>query len=195
MEGITQDPSVPLPIEELVARCLRGNQSAMAALVARYQGRVFGLCFRMLQQRQDAEDMAQETFVRALKSLDQWDPARPFEPWLLTIAGNRCRTLLGRRGRRVPTQTLSEPVLDESPDLQAARQLAEEVDLALVGIRDEYRQAFLLFHKEEMSYIEIAAALECPLGTAKTWVRRARQELIDRLSQRQVFQEPINAVR
>ena len=76
----------------LVSHCLAGDQGAMIALVDRFKGQVFGLCYRMLGQRQDAEDAAQETFVRVLKNLHRWDQARDFEPWLLAIAGNRCRT-------------------------------------------------------------------------------------------------------
>ena len=88
-------------IRLLVDDCRRGDQRAMAALVDRFRDRVFGLCLRMVGQRQDAEDMTQETFVRALRSLASWDSQRDFQPWLLAIAGNRCRTLLAtRRGGR-----------------------------------------------------------------------------------------------
>src|SRR5438132_14091434 len=90
----SQNKDFPLAdeVRALVQRSLAGDQIAMLALVDRYQGQVFGLCHRMLGQRQDAEDMAQETFVRALRSLSQWDQEREFLPWLLAIAGNRCRT-------------------------------------------------------------------------------------------------------
>ena len=79
---------------ELVDRCLTGQQGAVRQFIDQYQGPVFGLCYRMLAQRQDAEDMAQETFVRAIRSLHQWDRTRDMLPWLLSIAGNRCRSLL-----------------------------------------------------------------------------------------------------
>lgn len=177
-------------IRELVADCLSGSQTAMMELVDRYRGQVFGLCYRMLGHRQDAEDMAQETFVRLLKSLDRWDPERDFEPWLLAIAGNRCRTQLAKRMRRPPGAPLDEHLPDSSPDFQAARDLAEEVDRAFQSIRQEYRQAFTLFHQHELSYAEIAEAMSCPLGTVKTWVHRARKELIACLQQRGVVQEP-----
>ena len=78
---------------------------------------------------------------------------------------------------------------DNSPDLQAARNLAEEVELALTTIRADYRQAFLLFHEQQLSYAEIAEVMDCPLGTVKTWVHRARRELIQRLTKRGVVQE------
>lgn len=161
----------------------------MLALVERFRGQVFGLCYRMLGQRQDAEDVAQETFVRVLKNLDRWDAARDFEPWLLAIAGNRCRTALSTRKRRPAAEMLPEQVSDGLPDIQAAKNLAEEVTLALAGIREDYRQAFVLFHEQELSYGEIAEAMSVPLGTVKTWVHRARRELIDQLQRRGVVVE------
>src|SRR3954468_10312404 len=97
--GVTSRPAAS-DLPALVKRCLRGDQTAMLALVERFQGQVFGLCLRMLGQRQDAEDAAQETFVRVLRNLHRWDAERDFEPWLLAIAGNRCRTALSVRGRR-----------------------------------------------------------------------------------------------
>lgn len=168
----------------------------MLEIVERYQGQVFGLCYRMLGQRQDAEDAAQETFVRVLRNLHQWDPERDFEPWLLAIAGNRCRTALSTRMRRPRNESLPEDNLpDRQGDIQAAEQLAEEVQLALQTLRDEYREAFVLFHEHERSYIEIGEILGCPVGTVKTWVHRARKELIGWLRRRQVIQEPSHALR
>lgn len=175
-------------------RCVGGDQQAMLELVERYQGQVFGLCYRMLGHRQDAEDVAQESFVRVLRSLHRWDSTRQFEPWLLAIAGNRCRSHLAARRRRPTPQPLMETLGDESPDPLAVRQLAEEVQLALQDIREEYRQAFVLFHDHEMSYQEIAETLDCPLGTVKTWVHRARREMIERLRVRGVVGETSHAI-
>jgi RNA polymerase sigma-70 factor (ECF subfamily) len=175
-------------LRKLVRLCLAGRQDAMLELVERYRGRVFGLCYRMLGHRQDAEDVSQETFLRMLRSLAHWDPAREFEPWLLAIAANRCRTALAMRKRRPAAQTLVEPASDAPGELQAARNLAEEVSLAMALLRDEYRHAFVLFHEHELSYAEIAQALDCPIGTAKTWVHRARKELIARLRHRGVVE-------
>lgn len=181
-------------LRPLIRRCLTGDQGAMLALVERFRGQVFGLCYRMLGQRQDAEDVAQETFVRVLKNLHRWDAARDFEPWLLAIAGNRCRTALSTRKRRPAAEILPEQVSDGLPDIQAAKNLAEEVTLALTGIRDDYRQAFVLFHEQELSYGEIAESMDVPLGTVKTWVHRARRELIDRLQRRGVVVQRGSAI-
>src|SRR4249920_3755583 len=124
-------PSGGNDLKTLVRHCLAGDQRSMLALVERFQGQVFGLCYRMLGQRQDAEDAAQETFVRVLKNLHRWDPGREFQPWLLTIAANRCRTALAARRRRPVAELAEELVADDEPDQDAGRQLAEEVHLAL----------------------------------------------------------------
>jgi len=180
---------------QLVNRCLAGDESAMVEYVDRFRGQVYGLCYRMLGQRQDAEDMAQETFIRALRSLRHFDQQRDMEPWLLAIAGNRCRSLLATRGKRQAARPLLEELPDDSPNVQAAYHLAEEVDLALMQIREEHRQAFILFHEQELSYAEIARAMKCPLGTVKTWIHRARSELTGWLVDRGVVEESRHAVR
>ncbi|MGC3968209.1 MAG: RNA polymerase sigma factor [Pirellulales bacterium] len=184
-----------IDVRELVVRCLRGDDRAMLALVERHQPQVYGLCYRMVGHRQDAEDVAQETFVRVLRSLAQWDSSREFMPWLLAIAANRCRTLLGRRSKRPTASSDVEFAPDGRPDRHAALQTAEEVQCALVGLREEYRQAFLLFHVDQLSYAEIGAALEVPLGTVKTWVHRARLELASVLRERGVVEGEADAVR
>lgn len=179
----------------LVDRCMAGEPSAIHEWVERYQGPVFGLCLKMVRHRQDAEDLTQESLVRALRSLGHWDRQRPFLPWLLTIAGNRCRTLLARRTARPPASPLVEILPDTAADNEPAQRLAEELHLALKDVRADYRSAFLLFHQQEMSYTEIAERLSRPIGTVKTWVHRARRELIQRLSQRGVLAEVRNELR
>jgi len=173
----------------LVDRCIAGEPGAILEWVERYQGPVFGLCLRMVRHRQDAEDLTQESLVRALRSLGHWDRERPFLPWLLTIAGNRCRTLLARRMSRPATMPLVDALPDTSASDEPARRLAEELLVALEDVRGEYRSAFTLFHQQQMSYAEIAEKLQRPVGTVKTWVHRARREVIRRLSQRGVLAE------
>ncbi|MFW6171039.1 MAG: RNA polymerase sigma factor [Planctomycetota bacterium] len=177
-------------VRRLIHRCKAGDQQAMLELVNCFRGQVFGLCYRMLGHRQDAEDASQETFERALKNLETWDSNRPFEPWLLAIAGNRCRTALSQRMRRPRPCTLLEPVASGSPDMQAAQQLAEEVELALQSVRPQYREAFVLFHERELSYSQIAEAMDCPIGTVRTWIHRARRELVQFLQAREVVESP-----
>ena len=176
----------------LVNRCLSGDQFSFGELVRRFRGQVYGLCYRMLGQREDAEDATQETFLRVARNLDRWDQKRAFEPWLLTIAGNRCRTRLAKRMRRPSTITLEHPIQDDWHTHRKASLLAEEMELALGEVREEYRRAFTLFHRNELCYDEIAATMGVPLGTVKTWVHRARRDLICRLRKRGVLGEPVS---
>jgi RNA polymerase sigma-70 factor (ECF subfamily) len=183
-------------LRTILERCLAGDQVAMQALVQRYQSNVFGLCVRMLGRHHDAEDAAQEAFIRALRNLDKVDLARgDIEPWLLAIAGNCCRTRLAQRKRRGESLPLLHDVSDAAVEEEAGKNLAEEVRLGLADLREEHRQAFLLFHEQELSYGEIANVLDAPMGTVKTWVHRARRELIDRLQRRGVLEESRHAVR
>ena len=175
-----------LPI--LVDRCLAGHQPSFGELIQRFRGQVYGLCYRMLGQREDAEDATQETFVRVVNNLHRWDSTRAFEPWLLTIAGNRCRTRLAKRKRHPGVVTLDYPIEDESVAISRGELLAEEMQHVLGSIRKEYREAFLLFHNREMCYNEISDELSVPLGTVKTWVHRARRELITKLKKRGVLE-------
>ena len=182
-------------VSELVRRCLAGEAPAITTFVERFHRAVYALCYRMLGHRQDAEDVAQESLLRALRSLRNWDSRRDMAPWLLAIAGNRCRTMLAARARRLRTASDVRFVADKTPPPETVRQLAEEVARALRGIRPEYRQAFTLFHEQELSYQQIADALGCPLGTAKTWVHRARRELVEQLRARDIVPEHNRALR
>jgi len=172
---------------ELVSRCLAGDEAAAVDLIDRYRDRVFRFCYRMLGQHQDAEDAAQETFVRVFRSLAAWDCDREFEPWLLAIAGNRCRTMLAAR-KRTPTAGLvaEEQLIDRRSDGVLLRSLREEVQLALLRLRPEHREAFVMFHENGLSYDQIADAIRRPLGTVKTWIHKARQQLMAQLRQRDV---------
>jgi RNA polymerase sigma-70 factor (ECF subfamily) len=180
---------------ELVGRCLHGDQLAMAELVDRYKHRVYALCYRMLGHRQDAEDVTQQTFLRVLKNLCRWDPERDFEPWLFAIAGNRCRTALAARSRRAAAKPIDEPLPDKTPNPNSADQLAEELNLALTTLRPDYREVFLLFHQQEMNYEQIAEQMKRPVGTIKTWIHRARLDLIRQLNERDVLEGCRYAVR
>lgn len=178
-------PSIP---RDLISRCLAGDDAAVVELVDRYRDRVFRFCYRMLGQHQDAEDAAQETFVRVFRSLAGWDCGREFEPWLLAIAGNRCRTMLAAR-KRIPATGLvaEEQLIDWRPDGALLRSLREEVQAALLALRPEYREVFVMFHENGLSYDQIADAIRRPLGTVKTWIHKARQQLMAQLRQRDVM--------
>lgn len=168
----------------LVRAVLGGDAAAARRLVERFEAPVFALCVRLLGHRQDAEDVAQETFVRALRGLKGFDGDRPLRPWLLGIAANRCRTALGRRSRHPASVESVDDRPDHRPGLADPDDLAAELDRAVGSLRHEYRTVFLLFHEQGLPYEEIAQAVDRPIGTVKTWLHRARAELADSLARR-----------
>lgn len=186
---MTNASGVVADVRLLVNRALAGDQHAMLEIVERYRQRVFGLCYRILGQREDAEDVSQEAFLRVLSNLPRWDQDRAFEPWLMTITVNRCRTQLSRRKRHEPHCRLAcAPEDHRWSEESDASLLSEEILLALQTLPPNHREAFSLFHERQLSYPQIASRLGVPEGTVKTWVHRARNALVQRLISRQVLE-------
>ena len=170
-------------LPRLVARCLRGDEAALTAYVRRFERAVFGLCLRMLGDRQEAEDVAQETFVRAVRNLDKWEPRRPMMPWLQTIAANRCRTALGKRPRRAkPAASL--PELSYSPKMPD--DTADLIEDCVGQLPPDWQAAVRLFYLEGFACGRIAETLGCAEGTVKTWLFRGRKRLAKLLLERGV---------
>ena len=167
----------------------QNDQTAFSKLMGRHHSLVFRVCLRILGHRQDAEDATQETFSRVAKYLHRWDSQRPLEPWLVAIAGNRCRTLLASKQTFQTLTVLTEPVSSEGLNQREAESLREELNLALMQVPECQRHAFRLFHEQSLSYAEIADVLDCPLGTVKTWVHRARVRIIEQLRHREVVSD------
>jgi len=163
---------------ELVARCRAGDSEAIRALIERYQNDVFAICYRLLRHRHDAEDVAQDSFVRVFRSLHRWDPSRALKPWILTIAVNRCRTALAKRSRRpTPMEFVEDVAVVDVPEVSS--ELAVAIAEALEELREDYREVFILFHETGRPYEEIAELLERPVGTIKTWLHRARSQMLE----------------
>ncbi len=176
-------------LRDLARQCLAGDAASLRVFVGRFQQLVFSLCLQMMRHRQDAEDVAQESIVRAVRHLGTWDQSRPIEPWLMGIAANRCRTALERRNRRpVAMENLPEPSTNghRVSGGQDSDGFGEEVQRAVEGLRDDYRQCFTLFHVQQLSVQEISDLMLVPTGTVKTWLHRARKILAEELQRRGV---------
>ncbi|MDA0833729.1 MAG: RNA polymerase sigma factor [Planctomycetota bacterium] len=176
---------------EVIGLCLQGDVDAMHQLVERYQSAVFGLCLRILGHREDAEDTVQDVFLRTFRNLEKWDPMRPFKPWILTIAANRCRTALEKRSRQARTIDNSMDTFNSKHSNRTSDRtdLGEELDLALARLRSDYRICFVLFYQQELSCADISQMLDCPVGTVKIWLHRARKELAEHFTRRGIVPE------
>jgi RNA polymerase sigma factor (sigma-70 family) len=164
----------------LVRRCLEGDPNACRELVERFQADIQAVCRRLLSHTHDAEDVTQEVFLRIFRSLRGWDATRPLKPWVLGITINRCRTWVGRRARNPELADFLHETPDHRPSDDSS-ELRTVIRLAVDELRHDYREVFVLFHESGQSYEEISQAIDRPVGTVKTWLHRARVQLLDRL--------------
>ena len=176
----------------LVANCLAGRADAFRQLVESYQSLVFGVCVRMVRDRHEAEDIAQEVFLRVHRSLHTWDPDRPLRSWLITIAANRCRTWLAKSRIRLVDGTIMETLPEARPAETDAGELRNTLSAAVHDLRPEYRLAFQLFHEQGLGYGEMSEVMSRPVGTLKTWLHRARVEILAKLRAKGLVPELVN---
>lgn len=176
------------PIEAGLARAAaRGDKLAFGRLVDLHKRAVYGLCLRVLQDPEEARDAAQETFVRAWAAIATYDVAHPLAPWLLRIARNHCIDVVRRRlpaARRLSLdddeeerRELADPDAPRADEQLERAQVASSLEGAVAALPERYREVIHLFHVEHMSYKQIAATLEVPIGTVMTWLHRARAQL------------------
>lgn len=179
--------------QEVVSLAKDGVDEAYRELIRRYERPVFSLVFRMVRNRELAEDLAQETFIKVLNAIQSYRPEFKFSSWVFKIANNAAIDHL--RKRELDTLSLEgsphadTPELIEATALQigergenqldevANRELGGTIEEAIAKLRPEYRSCILLRHVEGRSYEEIAEMLNLPLGTVKTYIHRARNEL------------------
>ncbi len=182
-----------LPDADVVALAQRGREAAYRELIRRYERPVFSLVFRMVRNRELAEDLAQDTFIKVLQHIDRYRPEFKFSSWLFKIANNVAIDHLRRRqldtvsmdgsphavtADAVQATSIDVSAHDESAlDRLEAKELGSAIEDAIAQLRPEYRACILLRHVEDKSYEEIAATLDLPLGTVKTYIHRARHEL------------------
>jgi len=184
---------VPADDAALVKRCLEGDQRAYKELLHRYRRSVYSITFRMIGHREEARDLAQEVFIRAFRSLHRYDASRPFSSWIFKITSNLCIDYYRRK--RHTTISLQETYDgdDERPRIELVdpgpppdeelftKVQRERLDILLRSLPPRYRVVVVLRHKEEMSYDEIAAELDIPIGTVKARLHRAHRILRNKL--------------
>jgi RNA polymerase sigma-70 factor, ECF subfamily len=179
--------------QEVVLLARGGREAAYRELVRRYERPVFALLYRMVRDRELAEDLAQETFVKALNAIDSYRPEFKFSSWIFKIANNAAIDHLRRREldtlsldgsphaetpEAMQATALQIGARQESPlDAVEAKELGGSIEAAIGRLRPEYRSCILLRHVEGRAYEEIAEILDLPLGTVKTYIHRARNEL------------------
>ncbi len=183
--------------QEVIAHALEGREAAYRELIGRYQRPVFSLIYRLVRDRERAEDLAQDTFIKVLNHLERYDPTYKFSSWIFKIAHNTALDHLRRKSpvtlsldgsphartaAEIEATTLTPASDDESPESYAAsKELGAEIERAIGLLRPEYRTAIVLCHVEGHPYEEIARIMDVPLGTVKTFIHRARKELMKEL--------------
>jgi RNA polymerase sigma-70 factor (ECF subfamily) len=162
----------------------RGDAQAFTCLLEAYQRPVFNLCYRMLGNAQDAEDAAQETFLRAYQSLKRYDNSRPFSTWLLSIAAHYCiDQIRKRRVQIVSVEELPVPDLPEpSPGMESNLSKKEEQQRikAVIGVLDATdRAAVVMYYWYDFSYEEICQSLTLSMSALKSRLHRARRVMAE----------------
>lgn len=175
---------------EIISKVLSGDTQAYAALVERYQGYVFTLTIRMVKNREDAEEVAQDIFVKAYRSLADFRGASKFSTWLYTIVNTSCITFL--RKKKLEVHSLNNEKVFEVADSQDSGSRANQVEqkskvamvhkaINLLNLDDA--QVITLFYKAEQSLEEVAQVLGVEVNTAKMRLHRARTRLKDKMQE------------
>ena len=174
---------------ELARLAELGREPAFRELLIRYERPIFSLVYRMVRDRELAEDLAQETFVRAFNAIASYNSSYKFNSWIFKIASNHTINYLrkgkldtvsifGTSDEGLGDRELQIKSITENPhEFTERRELGGRIEVAIGELREEYRMAILLYHVEGYSYKEIADIMDIPLGTAKTYLSRARKEL------------------
>ncbi|WP_300444643.1 MULTISPECIES: RNA polymerase sigma factor RpoE [Pseudomonadota] len=180
--------------QQLVERVQRGDKQAFGLLVAKYQRKLARLLSRLIRDPAEVEDVAQETFIKAYKALPSFRGDSAFYTWLYRIGINTAKNFLVSQGRRAPTTTdfdSEEAETFEDADqlrdnntperLLMTKQIGDTVNVAMEALPEELRTAIVLREIEGLSYEEIATIMECPIGTVRSRIFRAREAISEKL--------------
>ena len=192
--------------QQLVSRVQQGDKRAFDLLVLKYQHKIFGLISRYIRDSDEIQDVAQEAFIKAFRALPNFRGDSAFYTWLYRIAINTAKNYLVARSRRPPTTDVDveeaeffevqSPLKDiESPENALyGRELKQVVETAIEQLPEDLRTAVTLREFDGLSYEDIAEVMECPVGTVRSRIFRAR-EAIDKRVQTQIYGDEARAVK
>lgn len=189
----TKDSRLKEEDRELIALARKGDERAYRTLLTKYERAVYNICLRMVRNREEAQDLAQDAFTKVFSMLERYNPTYAFSSWLFKITSNLCIDAI--RKRRVDTVPMDQPISSdqgeyerqyESPTDDPARvydkrEKMSRLSRAIEELPEHYRIMIILRHQEDLSYEEIAQSLDVPLGTVKARIHRAREMLKQRL--------------
>jgi len=180
--------------QQLVERVQRGDKGAFDLLVSKYQRKIFRLLSRLIRDQAEVEDVAQEAFIKAYRALPNFRGDSAFYTWLYRIAINTAKNHLVSRGRRAPTTTEADieeaETFDDGDHLRdlntpesmlLTKQVGEAVNRAIDQLPEDLRTAIVLREIEGLSYEEIAESMNCPIGTVRSRIFRAREAIAQEL--------------
>nr|WP_301291021.1 RNA polymerase sigma factor RpoE [Robbsia andropogonis] len=180
--------------QELVERVQRGDKVAFELLVGKYQRKIVRLISRLVRDPAEVEDVAQEAFIKAYRAIPQFRGESAFYTWLYRIAVNTAKNYLASQGRRTPTSTETDSEDAETFDdasllrdintpesVLMSKQIAETVNAVMASLPEELRNAIALREIDGLSYEEIAELMQCPIGTVRSRIFRAREAIASKL--------------
>ncbi|MDR2239488.1 MAG: RNA polymerase sigma factor RpoE [Zoogloeaceae bacterium] len=180
--------------QQLVVRAQQGDQRAFGLLVSKYQRKLMRLLSRLIRDPAEVEDVAQEAFLKAYRALGSFRGESAFYTWLYRIGINAAKNHLASQGRRAPTRTEFDPEEAESFDdgvllrdintperMLFSKEIGETVNAAMEALPEELRAAITLREIEGMSYEDISKMMDCPIGTVRSRIFRAREAVAEKL--------------
>lgn len=178
-----------MDMQALVKRCASGEDGAFDELVHMYQNKIINIAYGMLQDREDAYDVAQEVFIKLYRKIGDFSGTASLDTWIYKITVNASLDALRKQGRRVRTlplvtenedESVALPIADETsaPEVIALRrERQKEIADAIVRLSEKYRSVLILREFEDLDYAQIADALDLSVGTVKSRLNRAREKL------------------